>query len=100
MGIVTKDWLIHIKKILEALAIPINRHMVRLVIYTLTCETEHCWMNVKRSRNITMICWVEFTNLFFERYFPPVERVKMINKFKFLKLEDMTVDDYSAKFNF
>src|SRR3954463_15873285 len=85
IGIVAEDWLLHIEKILDALAISDNGQMVRLATFMFKSDAENWWRMVKKSCDVTRMNKKQFIKLFFDRHFPRAERDKLASEFNNLE---------------
>ena len=94
----TYHWLLQVGKILEAMEITSDATRIRLVAFQLEGESQVWWDWVKASRNLEVMTWEEFQELFIGKYFPASARHAKAQEFLELKQGTMTVLEYVAKF--
>ena len=84
-------------KIFEAMLIPDERKLT-LVTYILEDEADFWWDMITRMEDVEHMSWEAFKKLFFEKYFPQVERDTHREEFERLLHRGLTVAQYEAKF--
>ena len=87
-----------IEKILEAMEITSDATKIRLAAFQLEGESQVLWDWVKTSRDLKAMTWVEFHELFIDKYFSATARHAKAQEFLELKQGMMTVTEYVAKF--
>ena len=95
---VTDHWFLQIENILEAMEITSDATWIRLVAFQLEGEVRVWWRWVRTSRDLEVMTWVEFQELFMGKYFPETARHAKAQEFLKLKQGATTVMDYVAKF--
>ena len=91
-------WFRQVGKILEAMEITFDATRIRLAAFQLEVESQVWWDRVKASRNLKVMTWVEFRELFMGKYFPASARHAKAQEFLELKQGTMMVLEYVAKF--
>ena len=86
---VADHWFRQVNKILEAMEIAYNATRVRLVAFQLEGESQVWWDWVKASRNLEVMTWEEFYELFMGKYFPASTR--HTKSWEFLELKQGTM---------
>ena len=71
---------------------------IRLATFQLEREAQVWWKWARTSRNLEVMTWAEFQELFMGKYFPDTERHAKAQEFLELKQGVMTVMDYVARF--
>ena len=71
---------------------------IRLAAFQLEGETRIWWRWVRTSRDLEVMTWAEFQELFMGKYFPETARHAKAQEFLELKLGTTTVMDYVARF--
>ena len=97
-SMVADHWFQQIEKILEAMEITSDVTKIRLATFQLEGESQVWWDWVKTSRDIEVMIWEEFHELFMSKYFPSTTRHAKAREFLKLKQGTMTVVEYVAKF--
>ena len=95
---VADHWFRQVIKILEAMEITSYATRKRLASFQLEGESQVWWDWVKPSRNLEVMTWEEFRELFMGKYFPVSVRHAKAREFLKLKQGTMTVLKYVAKF--
>ena len=95
---VTDHWFRQVGKILKAMEITSDATRIRLVAFQLEGESQVLWDWVKASRNLEVMTWDEFRELFMEKYFLESARHGKAREFLELKQGTMTVLEYMDKF--
>ena len=95
---VADHWFMQIENILEAMEITFDTTRIRLATFQLEDETRVWWRWVRTSKDLKVMTWAEFQELFMSKYFPETERHAKAQEFLELKQGAMTVMDYVARF--
>ena len=95
---VANHWFMQVEKVLEAMEITSNTTRIRLVTFQLEGEAQVWWNWAKTSRDLEVMTWAEFQELFMGKYFPDTTRHAKAQEFLELKQRTMTVMDYVARF--
>ena len=95
---VTDHWFMQIENVLEAMEITSNTTRVRLAAFQLESEARIWWRWVRTSRDLEVMTWAEFQELFMGKYFPETARHAKAQEFLELKQGAMIVMDYVARF--
>ena len=65
-------------KIFEAIEITSDAMRIRLATFQLEGESQVWWDWVKTSRNLEVMTWEEFCELFMDKYFPHLHDMKKL----------------------
>ena len=95
---VADHWFMKIENVLEAIEITSNTTRIRLAAFQLEGEAQVWWRWVRTFRDLEVMTWAEFQELFMGKYFPKTARHEKAQKFLELKQGAMTVMDYVARF--
>ena len=95
---VADHWFMQIEKVLEAMEITSDTTRVRLAAFQLEGEAQVWWRWAKTSRDLDVMTWAEFQELFMGKYFPDTARHAKAQEFLELKQGTMTVIEYMARF--
>ena len=95
---VADNWFMQIENVLEAMEITSDTTRIRLAAFQLKGETRVWWRLVRTSRDLEVMTWAEFQELFMGKYFPETARHAKAQEFLELKQGAMTMIDYVAKF--
>ena len=95
---VADHWFMQIEKVLEAMEITFDTTMVRLAAFQLEGEAQVWWRWAKTSRDLEVMTWADFQELFMGKYLPDTARHAKAQKFLELKQGTLTVMEYVAKF--
>ena len=95
---VVDHWLMHIEKVPEAMEITSNTTRIRLAAFQLEGEARVWWRWVRTSRDLEVMTWAEFQELFMGKYFPKTTRHAKAQEFLELKQRATNVMDYMARF--
>ena len=95
---VADHWFMQIENILEAMEITSNTTRIRLAAFQLEGEARVWWRWVRTFRDLEVMTWAEFQELFMSKYFPETARHAKAQEFLELKQGAMTVMDYVARF--
>ena len=95
---VADHWFMQIENVLEAMEITSDTTRIRLAAFQLEGEAQVWWRWARTSRDLEVMTWAEFQELFMGKYFPETERHAKAQKFLELKQGVMTVMDYVTRF--
>ena len=95
---VADHWFIQIENVLEAMEITSDKTRIRLTAFQLEGEARVWWIWARTSRDLEVMTWAEFQELFMGKYFPETARHAKAQEFLELKQRAMTVMDYVARF--
>ena len=95
---VADHWFMQIENVLEAMEITSDMTRIRLAAFQLEGEARVWWRWVSTSRDLEVMTWAEFQELFMGKYFPETARHAKAQEFLELKQGAMTVMDYVARF--
>ena len=95
---VADHWFMQIEKVLEAMEIASDTTRIRLAAFQLEGEAEVWWNWAKTSRDLEVMIWAEFHDLFMGKYFPDTARHAKAQEFLELKQGTMTMMDYVSRF--
>ena len=95
---VTDHWFMQIENVLEAMEITSDKTRIRLGAFRLEGEARVWWRWARTSRDLEVMTWAEFQELFIGKYFPETVRHAKAQEFLELKQGAMTVMDYVARF--
>ena len=95
---VADHWFMQIENVLEAMEITSDTTRIRLAAFQLEGEAQVWWRWVKTSRDIEVMTWAEFQELFMGKYFPETARHAKAQEFLELKQGATTVMEYVARF--
>ena len=95
---VVDHWFIQIEKVLEVMEITFDITRIRLAVFQLESEAQIWWRWAKTSRDLEVMTWAEFQELFMGKYFPETARHAKAQEFLELKQGATTVMDYVARF--
>ena len=95
---VADHWFMQIENVLEAMEITSDTTRIRLVAFQLEGEAQVWWRWARTSRDLEVMTWAEFQELFMGRYFPETARHAKAQEFLELKQGVMTVMAYVARF--
>ena len=95
---VAHHWFMQIKNVLEAMEITSDTTGIRLAAFQLEGEARVWWRWVRTFRDLEVMTWVEFQELFMGKYFPETASHAKAQEFLELKQGAMTVMDYVARF--
>ena len=97
-SMVADHWFMQIENILEAMEITSDATRIRLAAFQLEGEARVWWRWVKTSRDLEVMTWAEFQELFMGKYFPETAKHAKAHEFLKLKQGAMTVMDYVDRF--
>ena len=95
---VADHWFMQVEKVLEAMKITFDTTRIRLVAFQLEGEAQVWWNWAKTFRDLEVMTWTEFQELFMGKYFPDTARHAKAQEFLELKQGTMIVMDYVARF--
>ena len=95
---VADHWFTQIEKVLEAREITSDTTRIRLAAFQLEGEARVWWRWARNSRDLEVMTWTEFQELFMGKYFPETARRAKAQEFLELKQGAMTVMVYMARF--
>ena len=91
-------WFMQIQNVLEAMEITSDTTKIRLAAFQLEGEAQGWWRWARTSRDLEVMTWVEFQELFMGKYFSETARHAKAQEFLEMKQGAMTVMDYVARF--
>ena len=91
-------WFIQVEKVLEAMEITSDVTRIRLAAFQLEGEAQVWWKWARTSRDLEVMTWAEFQELFMGKYFPETARHAKAQQFLELKQGAMTMMDYVDRF--
>ena len=91
-----EQWLTDMTNFLEAANIPASDH-VKVVKIQLKGIARSWWL-AEEGKQQGQLTWKQFSDGFYERFFPQTAKQEMGEKFLRLKQWDKTVDQYAAEF--
>ena len=97
-SMVADHWFMQIENVLEAMEITSDTTRIRLATFQLEGEARVWWRWFRTSRDLEVMTWAEFQELFMGKYFPETARHAKAQEFLELKQGAMTVMDYVARF--
>ena len=95
---VADHWFMQIENVLVAMEITSDTTRIRLAAFQLEGEARVWWRWVRTSRDLEVMTWAGFQELFMGKYFPETARHAKAQEFLELKQRVMTVMDYVARF--
>ena len=95
---VADNWFMQVEKLLEVMKVTSNTTRIRLAAFQLEGEAQVWWNWAKTSRDLEAMTWAKFHELFMGKYFSATARHAKAREFLELKLGDMTVIEYVARF--
>ena len=94
---VADHWFMQIENVLEAMEITSDMTKIRLAAFQLEGEAQVWWRWARTSRDLEVMTWAEFQELFMGKYFPETARHAKAQEFLEMKLGATTVMDYVAR---
>ena len=91
-------WFMQIENVLEAMEITSDTTRIRLYAFQLEGEARVWWRWARTSRDLEVMTWAEFQELFIGKYFPETTRHAKAQEFLELKQGATIVMDYVARF--
>ena len=95
---VADHWFMQIENILEAMEITSDTTRIRLAAFRLEGEAQVWWRWARTSRDLEVMTWAKFQELFMGKYFPETARHAKAQEFLELKQGATTLMDYVARF--
>ena len=95
---VADHWFMQIENVLEAMEITSDTTRIRLAAFQLEGEARVWWRWVRTSRDLEVMTWAEFQELFMGKYFPETARHAKAQEVLELKQGTATMMDYVARF--
>ena len=95
---VANHWFMQVEKMLEAMEIASDTTRIKLATFQLEGEAQVWWNWAKTSRDLEVMTWTEFHDLFMGKYFPDTARQAKAQEFLELKQVTMTVLEYMDRF--
>ena len=95
---VADHWFMQIENVLKAVEITFDTTRIRLAAFQLEGEARVWWRWVRTSRDLEVMTWAEFQELFMGKYFPETARHVKAQEFLELKQGATTVMDYVTRF--
>ena len=95
---VVDHWFMQIENVLEAMEITSDTTRIRLAAFQLEGEARVWWRWARTSRDLEVMIWAEFQELFMGKYFLKTARHAKAQEFLELKQGAMTVMDYVTRF--
>ena len=95
---VADHWFMKIENVPEAMEITSDTTRIRLAAFQLEGEARVWWRWARTSRELEVMTWAEFQELFMGKYFPETARHAKAQEFLELKQGVTTVMDYVARF--
>ena len=95
---VADHWFMQIEKVLEAMEITSDATRIRLVTFQVEGEAQVWWRWARTSRDLEVMTWAEFQELFIGKYFLETARHAKAQEFLEQKQGATTVMDYVARF--
>ena len=95
---VVDHWFMQIENVLEAMEITSDMTRIKLATFQLEGEARVWWRWARTSKDLEVMTWEEFQELFMGKYFPETARHAKAQEFLELKQGAMTVMDYVARF--
>ena len=95
---VADHWFMQIKNVLEVMEITFDTTRIRLAAFQLEGEARVWWRWARASRDLEVMIWAKFQELFMGKYFLETARHAKAQEFLELKQGVMTVMDYVARF--
>ena len=92
---VADHWFMQMEKVLEAMEITSDATRIKLAAFQLEGEAQVWWKWARTSRDLEVMTWAEFQELFIVKYFPEIAKAQ---EFLELKQGAMTVMDYATRF--
>ena len=95
---VADHWFMQIENVQKAMEITSDTTRIRLAAFQLEGEARVWWRWARTSRELEVMTWAEFQELFMGKYFPETVRHAKAHEFLELKQGAMTMMDYVARF--
>ena len=91
-----EQWLLDTSNLLQGANIP-EAEQVKIVKVQLV-DIAHTWWAVEETKLIEPASWKQFTDSFYERFFPVCAKKEMEDQFMKLQQWNKTVDEYATEF--
>ena len=91
---VADHWFRQVEKVLEAMGITSDATRIRLATFKIESESHIWWDWAKFSRDLEMMTWGEFRELFMSKFFPASARHAKARKFLELRQGSKMVLEY------
>ena len=91
---VADHWFMQIEKVLEAMKITSDATRIGLAAFQLEGEAQVWWKWTRNSRDLEVMTWAEFQELFMSKYFPEIAKAQ---EFLELKQGAKTMMDYMTR---
>ena len=95
---VEDHWFMHIENVLDAMEITFDATWIRLAAFQQEGEAQVWWKWARTAKDLKVMTWAEFQDLFMGKYFPETVRHAKAQEFLELKQGATTVIDYVARF--
>ena len=95
---VADHWFMQIENVLEAMEITSDTTRIRLAAFQLEGEARVWWRWARTSRDLEVMTWAGFQELFMGKYFPETATHAKAQEFLELKQGATTVMDYVTRF--
>ena len=95
---VADHWFMQIENVLEAMEITSDMTRIRLAAFQLEGKARVWWRWARTSRDLEVMTWAEFQELFMGKYFPDTARHAKAQEFLELKQGATTMMDYVTRF--
>ena len=95
---VADHWFMQVEKVLEAMEITSDTTRIRLAAFQLEGEAQVWWNWAKTFRDLEVMTWAEFYELFMGKYFQATARHAKAQEFLELRQGTMTMMEYVARF--
>ena len=95
---VANHWFMQVEKVLKAMEVTSDTTRIRLAAFQLEGEAQVWWKWARTSRDLEVMTWIEFHDLFMGKYFPDTARHAKAHEFLELKQRTMNMMQYVARF--
>ena len=95
---VAGHWFMQVEKVLEAMEITSHTNKIRLAAFQLEGEAQVWWNWAKTSKDLEVVTWAEFQELFMRKYFLDTARHAKAREFLEFKQGTMNVMEYVVRF--
>ena len=95
---VADHWFMQVEKVLQAMEITSSTTRIRLAVFQLKGEAQVWWKWEKTSRDLEVMPWAKFQELFMCKNFSDTTRHAKAQEFLELKQGTMTMMEYVARF--
>ncbi|XP_059645160.1 uncharacterized protein LOC132286788 [Cornus florida] len=97
---VVEDWFDQVKKYLLTIGVSNNHLKIILATYNFFKDAMLWWKSVTNRHDVETMDWDTYKELFYDKYFPIIERWELQREFDLLIQGTMTVTEYENKFTF